>query len=58
MELEPLEFVFSYQTNNFSELEKLGIKKCIECGCCEHICSSKIPIVEMIKSLKQRLCLV
>jgi electron transport complex protein RnfC len=54
MELEPLEFVFSYQTNNFSELEKLGIKKCIECSCCEHICSSKIPIVEMIKSLKQR----
>jgi electron transport complex protein RnfC len=54
MELEPLEFVFSYQTNNFSELEKLGIKKCIECGCCEYICSSKIPIVEMIKSLKQR----
>jgi electron transport complex protein RnfC len=54
MELEPLEFVFSYQTNNFSELEKLGIKKCIECGCCEYICSSKIPIVEMIKSLKQK----
>jgi len=54
MELEPLEFVFSYQTNNFSELEKLGVKKCIECGCCEYICSSKIPIVEMIKSLKQK----
>ena len=54
LELEPLEFVFSYQTNNFSDLEKLGIKKCIECGCCEYICSSKIPIVEMIKSLKQR----
>jgi electron transport complex protein RnfC len=54
VELEPLEFVFSYQKNNFSELEKLGIKKCIECGCCEHVCSSKIPIVEMIKSLKQR----
>ncbi len=54
IELEPLEFVFSYQNKSFLNLERLGVKKCIECRCCEYICSAKIPIVEMIKSLKQK----
>ncbi len=54
MELEPLEFVFSYQENKMDNLERLNMKNCIECGCCEYICPSKIYIVEIIKQLKNR----
>ncbi|MFN3550723.1 MAG: electron transport complex subunit RsxC [Endomicrobiia bacterium] len=52
MELQPLDFVFSYQENKVWDLERLKIKDCIECGCCEYICPSKIYIVDIIKKLK------
>ncbi|MCS7232393.1 MAG: 4Fe-4S dicluster domain-containing protein, partial [Elusimicrobiota bacterium] len=52
LELEPLEFVKCYQQNNLSLAQKFNIKNCIECGCCQYVCASKIPIVEMIKREK------
>ena len=34
-------------------LKKKNIRDCMECGCCEYICSSKIPLVSKIKAGKK-----
>ena len=34
-------------------LKKKNIMDCMECGCCEYICSSKIPLVSKIKAGKK-----
>ena len=34
-------------------LKDLNILDCIECRCCEYICSSKIPLVSKIKAGKK-----
>ncbi len=47
MELKPLHF--AKQANDPQALKALNIMDCMECRCCEYICSSKIPLVTMIK---------
>ncbi|MDD5688442.1 MAG: electron transport complex subunit RsxC [Elusimicrobia bacterium] len=32
---------------------KHGATNCIECGCCEYICSSKLPLIDNIKEMKK-----
>ena len=49
MELPPLRFAKYYDEGNVQGLKDLGILDCIECRCCEYICSSKIPLVTKIK---------
>lgn len=39
--------------DNKKNLTKLNISKCIECGLCSKICPSKIPILEIIRSIKE-----
>ena len=34
---------------------RFGVMNCIECGCCEYICSSKLPLVDMVKDIKKEL---
>jgi Na+-translocating ferredoxin:NAD+ oxidoreductase subunit C len=34
---------------------KHGVTNCMECGCCEYICSSKLPLVSIIKDVKKEL---
>ena len=48
MELKPLYFA-KYATGDPQKLKDLNIMDCMECRCCEVICSSKIPLVTMIK---------
>ncbi len=69
MELYPL-YYWYYKRENSSErlkeLEKSGIEmlnsksrhsalNCIECGCCEYICSSKLSLVDAIKETKKEM---
>ena len=48
MELKPLYFA-KYATGDPQKLKDLNIMDCMECRCCEYICSSKIPLVNLIK---------
>ena len=52
MELKPLYFAKYHDEGNWQGMLDLSILDCIECRCCEYICSSKIPIVEKIKAGK------
>ena len=53
MELKPLYFTKYAGMQNWQGFKEQNVKDCIECGCCQTICSSKIPIVTMIKIGKQ-----
>ena len=35
--------------NNWAAMKEERIMDCMECRCCEYICSSKLPLVSMIK---------
>ncbi len=50
MELKPL--YFAKLVGDPAELKKRNIMDCMECRCCEYICSSKIPLVSLIKAGK------
>ena len=52
MELYPLYFARYLETGNIQGLKDKNITDCIECGCCEYLCSSKIPLVARIKEGK------
>ena len=47
MELKPL--YFAKLVGDPAALKERNIMDCMECRCCEYICSSKIPLVTMIK---------
>ena len=50
MELKPLHF--AKLVGDPAALKEYNIMDCMECRCCEYICSSKIPLVTMIKTGK------
>lgn len=52
MELSPLYFAKYVDTGNLQGLKEQNIMDCIECRCCEYICSSKIPLVTKIREGK------
>ena len=47
MSLKPL--YFAQLVGEPAALKELNIMDCMECRCCEYICSSKIPLVNLIK---------
>ena len=47
MELKPL--YFAKLVGDPAALKERNIMDCMECRCCEYICSSKIPLVNLIK---------
>ncbi len=49
MELKPLYFYQYFKEENWTGCKSLNIMDCMECRCCEYICSSKLPLVTMIK---------
>ena len=49
MELKPLYFAKLAGVGKPQELKDRNIMDCMECRCCEYICSSKIPLVTLIK---------
>ena len=52
MELKPLYFAKFVDEGNTQGLSDKHIMDCMECRCCEYICSSKIPLVTKIKAGK------
>ena len=52
MELSPLYFAKYADEGNVQGMKDMNIMDCVECRCCEFICSSKIPIVSKIKAGK------
>jgi electron transport complex protein RnfC len=52
MELKPLRFHKYKETGNWAGMKQENVMDCIECRCCEYICSSKIPLVSKIKAGK------
>ena len=52
MELSPLYFAKYADTENWQGCKEQSVMDCIECRCCEYICSSKIPLVTKIKAGK------
>ena len=49
MELKPLHFVKLAGASDWQGCKDMNIMDCMECRCCEYICSSKLPLVTMIK---------
>ncbi len=49
MELKPLHYVKLVGASDWQGCKDMSIMDCLECRCCEYICSSKLPLVTMIK---------
>jgi len=49
MELKPLHYVKLAGNQDWEGCKAANVMDCIECRCCEYICSSKLPLVTMIK---------
>ena len=52
MELSPLYFSKYADEENWQGMKEKNVMDCVECRCCEYICSSKIPLVTKIKAGK------
>ncbi|MCC8067159.1 MAG: electron transport complex subunit RsxC [Clostridiales bacterium] len=52
MELSPLYFAKYADEENWQGMKDKHVMDCLECRCCEYICSSKIPLVAKIKAGK------
>ena len=49
MELKPLRYFKLVGAQDWQGCKDMNIMDCMECRCCEYICSSKLPLVTMIK---------
>ena len=49
MELKPLHYFKLAGVQDWQGCKDMNIMDCMECRCCEYICSSKLPLVSMIK---------
>ena len=52
MELKPLWFAKYADTENWNGMKEKNVMDCMECRCCEYICSSKIPLLNKIRAGK------
>ena len=52
MMLKPLHYYKLVKAQDFQGCKDMNIMDCMECRCCEYICSSKLPLVTMIKTGK------
>ncbi|MBO5078173.1 MAG: electron transport complex subunit RsxC [Oscillospiraceae bacterium] len=54
MELKPLYFAKYADEGNWEGMKAQNVMDCVECRCCEYICSSKIPLTSKIKAGKAK----
>ena len=52
MDLSPLYFAKYADEENWQGMKDMNVMDCVECRCCQYICSSKIPLVAKIKAGK------
>jgi len=53
--LMPQLLLQSHRTSDFDRLQQLGLPDCIECGCCDYVCPSRIPLTRQFIDAKQQL---
>jgi electron transport complex protein RnfC len=53
MELTPHQLWYYVKEKDAGGLKEYAVGDCIECGCCEYICSAKLPLVRLFKEGKQ-----
>ena len=49
MRLVPTQLMKCVKYENLALAENWGILDCVECGCCQYVCPSKIPLVHWIR---------
>ncbi len=54
MRLMPRMLYQAERSAGVEELQKLNIMDCIECGCCAYTCPATIPLVQSMRTAKQR----
>ena len=55
MGLSPTQLAKFVQFEKWGQAEKWGVLDCIECGCCQYICPSKIPLVHWLRLGKHKI---
>lgn len=55
MDLQPYLIGLYSDAGMWADLEKLNIVDCVECGCCQYICPTKNPLVQLVKVGKEGL---
>jgi len=55
MNLVPTQLARYVKFDDFTSAEKWGVLDCVECGCCQYICPSKIPLVHWMRVGKNRI---
>ena len=51
----PQQIHWAVRSGQWEEAESSGLKDCIECGCCDFVCPSHIPLVEWFRHGKSGL---
>ena len=54
MYLMPTSIFQHYEKGDVAGCERLRAYDCVECGACTYVCPAKIPLVQGIRSAKQR----
>ncbi|NIO49042.1 MAG: electron transport complex subunit RsxC [Candidatus Aminicenantes bacterium] len=55
MTLVPTQLARYVKFDDLTSAEKWGVLDCVECGCCQYICPSKIPLVHWMRVGKNRI---
>ena len=55
MGLMTLNFAKYYENKKLKKLVKINIDNCIECGACEYVCPSRVPLIYSIKNGKMQI---
>ena len=55
MTLVPTQLARYVKFDDLTAAEKWGVLDCVECGCCQYICPSKIPLVHWMRVGKNRI---
>ncbi|MBO6010616.1 MAG: SLBB domain-containing protein, partial [Oscillospiraceae bacterium] len=55
MHLSPLYLYMYERKSDLDMLTKLNVRDCMECGSCAYICPGRLPLVQSIRSAKQKL---
>jgi electron transport complex protein RnfC len=53
--LMPMNLHFHTCSRDLDSLARLGLLDCIECGCCDYVCPSQIPLMHRFRNMKPTL---
>ena len=54
MNLMPLYIYREHKADKLEKCIKLNAEDCTECGCCAYICPARIPLVSVLREVKQK----